>query len=161
LSQILTGSLKWFSYDAPQQEQINIEDIAHSLSITTRFAGQTKFYSVGQHSLYTSFIVPHKYALEALLHDAAEAYTTDIPKPLKNMIYPLFKPIEERIEKAISEKFGLTYPFPQEVKQADNIMFRYEMSSLFKDNSFITWKERDIEKMFLNRFHELSRIRTL
>src|SRR5689334_10911717 len=66
----------------PQPEDIRIVDIAHALSLQCRFNGHTKFhYSVAQHSLIMSFNVPLQFALEALLHDAAEAYIGDLIRP--------------------------------------------------------------------------------
>ena len=51
--QTFTG--KWLDLNSPDPSQINIEDIAHDLSMLCRFNGQcTKFYSVAEHSVRMS-----------------------------------------------------------------------------------------------------------
>ncbi len=80
MSYIATSTGKHIDFVNITPDQICIEDIARGLSNECRFAGQLEsFYSVAQHSVYVSQIVPPEYALEALLHDAAEAYIKDIP----------------------------------------------------------------------------------
>ena len=71
----------------PCVEDIDIEDIAHGLAYTCRFNGQsTAFYSVAQHSLMVADLVADELKLEALMHDAAEAYLGDVVKPLKEAL---------------------------------------------------------------------------
>lgn len=66
---------------------ITINDIAHHLSIENRFGGATRFaYSVGYHSILACNFAPDNLKLEALLHDAHEAYIKDLPNPLKRLI---------------------------------------------------------------------------
>ena len=73
---------------SPDPSQIDIYDIAHQLSQINRFNGATKVpYSVAQHSLYVSMLVPEHLQLDALLHDAHEAYMGDINTPLKQYIH--------------------------------------------------------------------------
>jgi hypothetical protein len=75
-------------------ETIDINDIAHALSLLCRFNGHIKeLYSVAQHCVLMSEQVEPKYAFHALLHDAAEAYVSDVPRPFKPLI------IEETLER--------------------------------------------------------------
>jgi len=80
MSWILTASGRHFNYLDPRPGDIDILDIAQGLANECRYTGQTRaFYSVAQHAWLASQIVPRICALEALLHDASEAYCKDIP----------------------------------------------------------------------------------
>lgn len=118
----------------PKAEEIDIRDIAHALSNQCRFAGHTTdFYSVAQHSVRVSFVVPPELALCGLLHDASEAYLLDIPRPLKRL--PMFEPYreyEERLMHMIAEKFGFTWPMPEEIRAADDNLLMDEAKSLIR-----------------------------
>ena len=86
---------------------INIVDIAHALSMQCRFAGHIpKFYSVAEHAYMVSFIVPEHLALWGLMHDAAEAYITDIPTYVKDVV-PAIRDLEEYILSCISLVYSL------------------------------------------------------
>lgn len=129
-----TFSGRRFDYVHPTVEMIDIQDIARALSHECRFAGHVlEFYSVAQHSVECSFLVPQAFALEALLHDAAEAYCKDIPTPLKTAL-PDYKKIESNVDRVIRERFGLPMIESDEVKKADLIMLATEKRSFNKDN---------------------------
>lgn len=101
------------------QEQIDIKDIAHSLANQCRFNGHCQgYYSVAEHSVNVAMQLPDELKLTGLLHDAAEAYLSDIPTPVKQFL-PDFYKIEHDLEDVIAKKFGLVYPFPPEIKQSD------------------------------------------
>lgn len=127
---ILTNSGKHFDFADPQPDQIDILDIAQGLANECRYAGQCRvFYSVAQHSYLASQIVSQRNALEALLHDAAEAYCKDIPRPLKYML-PDYQAIEARVEGVIRERFKLPAQMTPEVKRADLILLATERRDL-------------------------------
>jgi hypothetical protein len=71
---------------------VHIGDIAHHLSQINRFTGACKRpYSVAEHSLFVSEIAQRNGCgmgaqLAALLHDAHEAYTTDLSSPAKTAV---------------------------------------------------------------------------
>lgn len=131
----------------PELDQISIEDIARGLAFKGHFGGHTPFYfSIAEHSLLVCefFICEdeeiNKYALEALLHDSAEAYVGDLLSPLKKYL-PEFKKIEKNILKKIFEKFNLDYDFVQSdiLKIGDYFTLAYEYFKFFpgRENPFI------------------------
>src|SRR5690242_720613 len=114
--QIRTYTGRAFSPLDPNPDDIVIEDIAHALSLNCRFTGHVRWhYSVAQHSVLCSEIVPSEYALTALLHDASEAYLSDIARPIKQQpdFGDTYLRYEGALERAIAERFSLDYPFPK------------------------------------------------
>ena len=158
-----------FKYYDPQPEQIVIEDIAHALSNLCRFNGHcNEFFSVAEHSVLVSENVPKEFALEGLLHDAAEAYVGDMVTMLKS-IMPKFDEMEHKIAKIISKKFGIPYPITPEVKIIDRAMLATEKEVLMGPESapwligpkalenveILSLCPKDAEKAFLNRYEIL------
>ncbi len=129
---ILTHSGISFNLMEPDPDLIEIDDIAHALAYICRFTGHTRvFYSVAEHSVRTSLCacVPQEHALEALLHDAAEAYIGDVSSPLKAQLHE-YRNIEFRLEQAIRQRFGLPPKHAPCVKQADLTMLATEKRDL-------------------------------
>ena len=127
---VQTASGRNFYPTEPKEEDVYIEDIAHALSLMCRFGGHCKtFYSVAEHSVRASWLVPFEHGLACLLHDAAEAYFADIVKPIK-MEFPIFEEIENKILNVIFKKYGLVLPFHESVTQADITMLFTEKRDL-------------------------------
>ncbi len=94
----------------PTVASIDIRDIAHGLARECRFGNHSMhFYSVAEHSVLVSEHVPAKYARQALLHDASEAYTHDMVAPLKHTeeMTP-FRDMEFLIERTVFRRFGVS-----------------------------------------------------
>ena len=128
---IQTYTGKAFYFMEPEPDMICIEDIAHALSQLCRFGGHTRsFYSVAEHSI---LCVAHaatqgadrKAQLWALLHDAAEAYIVDMPRPIKRKLGG-YKSIEYGIMDAVCQKFGLSTNAPGIVAEADAAVLNAE-----------------------------------
>ncbi|MFL6658944.1 MAG: phosphohydrolase [Massilia sp.] len=114
----------------PRIDRVSIEDIAHGLAYQCRFNGQTReFYSVAQHSLIVAGLVPPALRLEALLHDAAEAYLGDMVKPLK-VLLPEFASLEDRVSTLIAKAFQLDFSNYAPIKRADLIALATEKRDL-------------------------------
>lgn len=110
--------------------QFDIVEIAHSLANQCRFTGHTSvFYSVAQHSVMVSHLVPDEDALAALLHDAAEAFTGDISTPLKAMV-PELLGIEAVISNNIFNWFGVSLEERPSIKRADMVALATEVRDL-------------------------------
>jgi hypothetical protein len=128
------------NYNKPEDCDAIIEDIGHALSNVCRFSGHLpRFYSVAQHAVNASYVVQQlpggaSCAFDALMHDTAEAFTNDLPTPLK-AAFPVFKQLEEKIEAAMGRRFGFSYPLPEPVKVADTIMLGLEKEHVKKNLS--------------------------
>lgn len=164
----------FYPYDM-RAEDFCIEDIAHALSLLCRYGGHCrKFYSVAEHSLIVSRMVPRNMALMGLMHDATEAYLVDMPRPIK-VGFPQYKDMEAKIWTLIAERFGLPLELPEEVHRADGDMLWHEMTALLhpvpaglewgmgrprpdiiRADLVRCWSWQDAERFFLQRFKELT-----
>lgn len=153
----------------PKVEDIDILDIAHALSMQCRYAGHTLFhFSISQHSVLVSHAVSPNNALWGLLHDAAEAYLVDIPRPLKHTM-PVYIAAEDLLMRCIATKFRLPWPCPDEVKVADTRILGNERRDVLAPSTRewvdipIPLESCEIQEMtpvqakslFLERFFEL------
>jgi 5'-deoxynucleotidase YfbR-like HD superfamily hydrolase len=166
----------------PSEDQIDIEDIATALSRICRFGGHCSvFYTVAQHSLLVMKLVELSLAdgktrtnaklnLEALLHDASEAYLGDMISPLKHIVGASYRTLEHNFETVIAQKFGISYTedVKRIIKQSDILALELEHEALILgaparllttlerfdliDGNKWAWTEKAAKSMFLNRF---------
>jgi len=161
----------------PDPSMISIKDIAISLANQCRFNGHTKrFYSVAEHSLYVSRVLPRDLAFCGLMHDAAEAYVGDMTSPLKTLVLG-FSELEGRIWRTICARFSLPVELPEAVHVADTRMMitegeflmapaprpwkirgdRFELREIGLDYpGQFGLPPREAHRRFLERFAELS-----
>lgn len=107
-------------------EQIYAEDLAVQLARIPRWNGATigrpdEIYPVAMHSILVSMLLPYgappALKLVALLHDAAEAYTGDMPSPVKWAIRHVlrrngcsvdpFRYISDQVQQAVLDAVGV------------------------------------------------------
>lgn len=153
----------------PKSDDIDIVDIAHSLSNMCRFVGHcTEFYSVAQHSVLVSYQVPVEHALWGLLHDASEAYISDVATPIKRM--PEMKAYceaEDKLMLAVCKAFGLDFVEPDSVAIADKRMLATEQRCLGSsphnttafepyDFKIMPLLPSDAKRLYLARYKELT-----
>lgn len=163
------SGVQWYPID-PKPEDVVIEDIAHALSMLCRYNGHCEyFYSVAEHCWHLSYAVPKPYQLEALLHDAAEAYTSDIPRPLKHSPeLKKFRGIEELNAKAIFTAFGLNFHESEVVKEYDKQIIKNEGEALLPNSTWydsldgipnltiMGYTPPTMKQLYLKRFYELK-----
>ena len=133
----------------PRPEEVWLKDIAHALSNQCRFAGHClSFYSVAQHAILVSRSVPKEYAIWGLLHDAAEAYLVDLPRPIKNhsTLGNHYRRAEEYLMRTICTRFGLPVEEPWSVRIADNRVLMTEKRDLLS-RSLALWAEPQVEPL--------------
>ena len=128
---MLTASGRQYWPLDPRIEDVRVEDIATSLAKQCRFAGHTCVpYSVAEHSYHCSYLVPREHALQALLHDATEAYVVDVPRPLKRALGAVYERIEYANWLVICAALGVPVEMHPCVKDADNAMLLAEREQL-------------------------------
>jgi hypothetical protein len=91
---LLTATGAQFDLLHADPASISVLDIAAALAKINRFNGHTsRPYSVAEHSLYVCQVMEREHGITnptalmcGLMHDAHEAYTTDMPSPAKQAI---------------------------------------------------------------------------
>ncbi len=139
---IHTNSGKQFSFNYTQLDQICIEDIAAHLSKICRYVGAIdEFYSVADHCCnLVDYLIDRGetnpyFLLGVLLHDAPEAYLSDIAAPAKHLPeFRGYKRVEKRIYGHIATKFGAPNDkeFHKSLDYYDKNIIRDEAEVLFE-----------------------------
>ncbi len=166
----------------------DIEEIAHAASMQCRFTGHTReFYSVAEHSVLVSQLVAQvpecriapATPFEGLMHDAHEAYVSDIATPWKALL-PDYRRMEGALEARMRAYYGLPKRHSPGVKCADWYALFIEARDLLPSGVTADWltptaefranlalvlpwfsaralSPRTARDAFLHRFAELSR----
>jgi hypothetical protein len=150
----------------PRSDSIDMADIAHGLSLLSRFGGHAlQFYSVAQHCCMVADLVPAEDRLAALLHAAPSAYLGEVIRPLQRLL-PEFIHVETRLWKAISEHFGISTVEPDSVAMAKRIAAATERMDLLHahmpewallhgvtalDGPIEPWSSSEAQKQYLSR----------
>ena len=169
---MMASGRQFFPID-PRPEDVHIEDMAHSLARLCRYNGHVKcdHYSVAQHSVIISRLVPPEDALAGLLHDGPEYVIGDLARPIKPFVSG-WDEIDMRIHNAICDRFGIPYEIPKSIKAADWDLLLLEMElflpqwpgdfdPLYTRSSLSGFPiepmgAKEAEEAFLDRFAELS-----
>lgn len=133
----------------PLPDEVNWLVIASSLGKLCRFAGHTAgHYSVAEHSVRLAIAVElaggsEVAVLQAMLHDAHEAYTGDITRPMREAIkaaslddYLAIEVIESRVSAAIFQKADCSQQFSEIVMQLDDEFSEYERIQFIRPGTF-------------------------
>lgn len=122
----------------PDADEICVLDIAHALSLLCRGNGHVKyFYSVAQHCIACANEAAARglstvVRLACLLHDGAEAYLCDIPRPVKSAMSG-YRAAEDRLLGVILTKY-IGRPLSDEeyaaTREIDDQMLAYEFLHL-------------------------------
>lgn len=149
--------------DTINPDEIDILDIAHSLSRICRYNGHVDrdvwHYSVAQHSNIVADIVKPENRIYGFMHDFKEFAVGDRTTPLKSAIqenswfdnYPAnqcdgFVRLEDRFEIAILEHFNIPFPSPEaiaDVKRADLLALMTEKRDICSSQQF-RWAVDDL-----------------
>lgn len=161
---------------SPNIDQIHILDIAHALSLLCRANGHIKrFYSVAQHSINCAIEAKarnysKKVQLACLLHDASEAYISDLTRPVKRSLQGYIN-IEAHLQNLIYSKFikeALSAEEHTQIEEIDNDLLIQEFKVLMKKPVFDKAPQLDgilnfelvdfqvIENQFLQLFHSFT-----
>jgi hypothetical protein len=148
---INTYTGKVIDFADPDSGQIDIQDIAWGLSRICRFGAQAlHFHSVAQHSIAVAVTSERlggpEVALAALHHDSHEAYSADIPRPLKRLLEPAYGGITGRLDLAIATALGIEFPDKESdegrlVKSIDDAAFVIEAETLLRDRTSVAGDE--------------------
>jgi len=124
------------TFDDMEVSNISVEEIAKNLSLICRFNGACgRFYSVAEHSVLVSHLVPKYAQCAALMHDAGEAYYGDITRPVAEYIEDKrFFDMRAYVDDLITKRFKLRdwiSKYRTEIEEADNLMLSVERNYFF------------------------------
>lgn len=169
---VKTYSGRRFNLMEFKTSDVDIFDIAHHLANCNRWAGGTKHaFSVAQHSILVSQLLPREKRLRGLLHDASDYLLGDLMSPIKHdPRMRFFVELEHAIQDVIYEAFGCAKGQDDDVKIADLTIQAMEARDLMGTHPsefhlptdlppapLVPWPPVLAEKRFLETFDQFSR----
>jgi 5'-nucleotidase len=185
-----TASGRKFYPLEPSPDDVELVDVAHGLAFTCRYGGHTKrYYSVAEHCVLVSEVIERDarasgmppdfvraIALEALLHDSAEAYVGDMVRPLKHQPEMIeFRNAEARIEDCVRAAFKIesTEQSRKVIKIVDDRILVDEITALMPNPGMyletdtlrgvepigvhvMGWSPEMAQRRFIERYRELA-----
>lgn len=173
---IQTFSGRKFSLVDPQPEDVCLDDVIAALGSIVRFNGHCRGqYTVLQHSIHVAECLPVGTApalkLQALLHDAPEAYYGDITRPQKIVYEQIsggkFAEWTKRIDQVVHSALGIAWPLAPAVKLADCRVLATEARDLMGPPpqpweslpaplpyKISVWSPQWVYSRFVERYHE-------
>jgi hypothetical protein len=159
---IETFSGRLWDYASPAVHDVELSDVATSLSFTCRYGGFIdRYYSVAEHACYTAQLLTEwrsdrSVVLAGLHHDTHEAYLGDVPSPLKRLLGDAYVDLARTHDAVIAEWLGIDpelFSHP-DVKTADATLLRWE-SSFMKYSRGIGehWGQADLPRNVPMWFH--------
>lgn len=182
--QTFTGRAAWPLDLRP--EDVCIDDVAHALALQCRFAGHCREpYSVAEHSVRVARVVDghplldagsYRYRFEmtlrALLHDAAEAYVVDLPRPVKlDRALAGYREIEKDVDRVVVNALMTTICVHDYsiIREADDILLATEARDLMAappmdwhlaqpplEEKIVPWPWDVAEAQFLDMYRKLK-----
>jgi hypothetical protein len=175
MSGIQTYSGLTYDFEAENDGAVTVHDIASSLSKLCRFNGHClKFYSVAEHSVWVSRVLPQELAYVGLMHDAHEAFFGDISRPLKKAIGHrdggALHELEGVVQDEVCRALGVNVELLALVKEADTRMGATEVAQImakgrhkwtfkaepYQEISLACWSPEEARTQFLSRYVELT-----
>lgn len=121
----------------PADYKMTIEQLADTLAKINRFCGRSPTaISVAKHSVIVMLLLPRHRTNAAqklaLMHDAHEAYSGDVPKPVKQRIQTELDHITEEYDAILFPRYGVSFTEEdrRQVMTADNLANRIEAQTL-------------------------------
>lgn len=134
-----------FDFREPVLDNINMIDIAHALSNQCRYSGHTRYhFSTAQHCCLLAEFVADRggsaiECFQILIHDAAEAYLVDIPRPVKQFM-PEYRVWDKRVNDAVRARYGLSkLAMPSYQDDIDSRIIVDERAALMDDQRKNDW----------------------
>lgn len=159
----------YWDFERPDPERVNIRDIAHALSLINRFNGHTRIpYSVATHSVEVARLVQNSFGkslgrsewqivMQALLHDAPEAYLGDVTRNLKRRL-PEYRALEFETWTAIAMALDVPVEISPAVHLADRKALETERRILFGNEArLLEVPPHSARTLFLDTFAFIRR----